>query len=76
MKFVDAEGDVFQGKTYERVVKQMSKGKLTDVRDIPAYREATADRIMQVWPHVTIDPSTNRTFVKTLVSAGVLKAVA
>lgn len=73
MKF-QMEDDIVEGRGYADIVAAMSSFKLEDVRSIKRYRRATAKRVKAMFG-TDIDHSTDESFVKDLVKAGLLKKV-
>jgi len=62
------DGQVFKGKTYEKVVRAMAALKLDEPTSTESYRRATARRVSEMY-NVIIDADTDRDFLRSLEAA-------
>lgn len=68
------DGNVIGGNTYAEVVRAMASMKLGEVHSQDGYRRETARRSMEMY-QAKIDPTTDETFVKTMVEEQLLVVV-
>lgn len=74
MRYEDENGQSFSGSTPTEVVKDMARTKLTKSRTRRRYRVATARRIEEM-TGLTVDPSSDILFLKSLVACSILRRV-
>lgn len=60
------------GRSYDDIVERMAGHKLVEPRSLKSYREATASRVGEMYEK-DIDSTDNRSFVRSLEAAGLLK---
>jgi len=72
MKFLMIDDLMVEGETYTDVVAAMARSKMRRPRSLEQYRQSTADRILEVY-QLKIDPSTDETFVKSMIVAGLMR---
>lgn len=68
------DGKEYVGRSYTDVVAAMSGDKLTEPRSIAGYRRSTARRVSDLF-EVVIDTTDDRSFVRSLVAAGLVEWV-
>lgn len=68
------DGNVIGGNTYTQVVQAMASMKLGETHSRAGYRRETARRSMEMY-QAKIDPTTDETFVKSMVDEQLLVVV-
>lgn len=74
MKFEDEGGEVFEGRTATEVVRNMSRAKLTKSKSRASYRRSVARRIKEMMGK-EVQTTSDKTFLQSLVEAGILTEV-
>ncbi len=75
MKYAMPDERIVIGRGYRDIVQAMQDEKLVEPRSSQSYRKAAAKRAEDMYK-VPVDPSTDKSFVKSLEAAGVLKRLA
>ena len=74
MYFRMVDGRIYRGNNFTEVVQDMRVDKLRRTRSRARYRITTAERVAQIY-NVTIDPSTDKNFIKSLERAGLMEEI-
>lgn len=74
MLYTLPDGNEVGGDTYEEVVRSMASYKFGDVRSLRGYRRETERRTMEMYG-VKVDSTSNESFVKSMVEAGLLTVI-
>lgn len=73
-RYLLLDGTLVGGRTYADVVRSMAGMKMTKPRSLETYRQATATRASDMYGK-KVDPTSDATFVKTMVAAGLLETI-
>lgn len=72
MRVKTRDDDIIEGADADEIVSQMAESKMSPVKSMAGYRNASARRIKDLFDK-DVDPTNSETFVQSMIQNGLLE---